>query len=70
VVDTPPDRIAGSLRALAENDERRRLVGQSGREYVLKHHSYDAVSRVWERIFLHVWADGPRPTGEWIAEAR
>jgi hypothetical protein len=67
IVDTPADSIAGNLRALVTDPARRRSLGDAGRDYVLRHHSYDAVGRVWERIYLHVWSGGPRPTTEWIA---
>jgi glycosyltransferase involved in cell wall biosynthesis len=69
VLDTPPPSIAGNLRTVAADAGLRRDLGRAGREYVMRHHSYDAVGRVWEQIFLHVWSGGPRPTTESIATA-
>lgn len=69
IVDTPPERIAENLRTLVLDDDARRELGLRGRAYAERHHSYEAVGRIWEQIFTHVWAGAPRPTTESIAEA-
>jgi hypothetical protein len=67
VLDTPAESIADNLRSLATDPARRHSLGRAGRDYVLRHHSYEAVGRIWERIFLHVWSGAPKPTTESIA---
>jgi glycosyltransferase involved in cell wall biosynthesis len=66
ILDTPAGSIADNLRPLAIDPARRRALGRAGRDYVLRHHSYEAVGRIWECIFLHVWSGAPRPTTESI----
>ena len=61
IVDTNPDRLRDDLRRLIEDPERRRELGRAGREFVLRHHSYQAVAAGWEAILAHVWRGEPLP---------
>jgi glycosyltransferase involved in cell wall biosynthesis len=55
IVDASVEDIADRLRELVTDPERRVELGARGREYVLRHHSYEAVGRVWDAVFRHVW---------------
>jgi glycosyltransferase involved in cell wall biosynthesis len=55
IVDTPPDRIADRIRALALDPEERRRLGEKGRQYVEQRHSYAAMGSVLAEIVSHVW---------------
>lgn len=55
IVNTPFDKIKDNLRMLIENPKLRRELGEAGRRYVLKFHSYEAVGRMWEAIYRKVW---------------
>ena len=55
IVNTPFDKIKENLRMLIENPKLRRELGEAGRRYVLKFHSYEAVGRMWEAIYRKVW---------------
>jgi hypothetical protein len=55
IVDTSVTQIKGNLRMLVENPPLRQTVGLHGRQYVLKYHSMEAVGRVWDAVFQHVW---------------
>jgi hypothetical protein len=68
IIDTSSDAVASNLRPLILDPELRRRLGAAGREYVERHHSYDAVGRVWDQIFRYVWSGGDRPTSETIAD--
>jgi glycosyltransferase involved in cell wall biosynthesis len=61
IVDTDPARLRDDLRALVLDEARRRELGRAGREFVLRHHSYEAVAEVWEAIFAHLWRGAPLP---------
>jgi glycosyltransferase involved in cell wall biosynthesis len=61
VVHTTVDTVADRLRELASDPERRAELGRLGREHALRYHSYDAVGRVWDAIFRHVWSGAPLP---------
>lgn len=55
IVNTPLKEIKEKLRVLIENPELRRELGETGRKYVLKYHSYSAVGRMWNLIYRRVW---------------
>jgi hypothetical protein len=59
IVDTSADQIKEKLRLLAEDPQLRHRLGEAGRQYVLKYHSYDAVGKCWDSIFRHVWFGEP-----------
>jgi glycosyltransferase involved in cell wall biosynthesis len=61
IVDTDPDRLRDDLRNLVLDEARRRELGQAGRDFVMRYHSYEAVAQVWEAIFAHVWRGVPLP---------
>jgi len=54
-VSTPIEDLKENLRGLVTNPSRRKEIGERSRQYVLKYHSYDAVSRFWEWIYEDVW---------------
>ena len=55
IINTPFNQIKDKLRMLIENPQLRRELGEAGRRYVLKYHSYQAVGRMWEAIYRKVW---------------
>lgn len=55
IVNTPFDQIKEKLRMLVENPKLRRELGEAGRRYVLKYHSYESVGRMWDSIYRKVW---------------
>lgn len=55
IVSTTPEQIKDHLRMLITDPERRRRVGEAGRRYVLKYHSYEAMARMWELVYRKVW---------------
>jgi glycosyltransferase involved in cell wall biosynthesis len=69
VVSATPASLEEDLRRLITNPALRRSLGAAGREYVLREHSYAAMSGLWSRIYQRVWhgdevepADLIRPT--------
>jgi glycosyltransferase involved in cell wall biosynthesis len=68
IVDTTPDRIKDNLRRLIADDTLRRELGEAGRAYVLRHHSYEAVARMWTQIYRHVWHGEAAPPRSWRPE--
>ncbi|PZR66961.1 MAG: hypothetical protein DLM63_07765 [Solirubrobacterales bacterium] len=63
IVDANVDTVTEELRALIEDPQRRRGLGEAGRRFVLDHHSYHAVGAVWEVIIQHVWGGEALPMG-------
>ncbi len=61
IVDTSRDDLTGRLHELVNDPERRHLLGEAGRRFVLEHHSYAAVGRVWEAIIGYVWSGQALP---------
>ena len=55
IVDTPIDRIKENLRQLVEDSDRRRALGDAGRRYVERFHSYDSAGRMWDAVYDQVW---------------
>ncbi len=55
IVNTPAREIKGRLRELIGDPRLRRELGEAGRRYVLKHHSYEAVGRMWDAVYRKVW---------------
>ena len=56
IVSTGPDELLSHLRRLVTNPALRAEVGQTGRAYVLRFHSYAAMARLWDAIYRRVWA--------------
>ncbi len=61
IVDTDRDGLLDSLRSLIEDPERRKVLGEAGRRFVLEHHSYEAVGATFDAIIRHVWSGTPLP---------
>lgn len=55
IVSTSIDRIKENLRMLITNPTLRRELGEAGRAYVLKYHSYTAVGQMWALIYQKIW---------------
>jgi glycosyltransferase involved in cell wall biosynthesis len=55
IVNTPFSQIKEKLRRLIENPQLRCELGEAGRRYVLKYHSYEAVGRMWGLIYRKMW---------------
>lgn len=55
IVNTPVSQIKEKLRMLIKNPELRRELGEAGRRYVLKYHSYKAVGKMWDVVYRKVW---------------
>lgn len=73
IVDTDPDRLRDDLARLVGNPGLRRELGDAGRGFVMRHHSYEASGRDWEAVVEIAWrgrslpqlTGGPGPeTGE------
>lgn len=60
-IDTNPANLTDQLRRVVRDPALRRELGQSGRAFVERFHSYEAVAGVWERIIDHVWLGAPLP---------
>jgi glycosyltransferase involved in cell wall biosynthesis len=55
IVNTPIDKIKEHLQMLVTQPELRKQLGQAGREYVVKYHSYEAVGAMWHAIYRKLW---------------
>jgi glycosyltransferase involved in cell wall biosynthesis len=55
IVSTDPAGLVDALRGLVTDPARRARVGEAGREWVLREHSYSAMARLWEAIYRRVW---------------
>jgi glycosyltransferase involved in cell wall biosynthesis len=66
VVDTPVGKIKENIRMLAADPYLRVRLGEAGRRYVEKYHSYDAIGRTLDRIIRKAWhgVDGASGDGE------
>ena len=54
-VSTPIEEIKENLRTLIESPTLRKDIGRKSREYALKYHSYEAVSKFWMWIYDYLW---------------
>jgi glycosyltransferase involved in cell wall biosynthesis len=55
IVSTTPEELEEALRALVQDESERERRRAAGREYVLKYHSYESVSRMWELVYRKLW---------------
>jgi glycosyltransferase involved in cell wall biosynthesis len=55
IVSTRPHEIADNLRGLIVDPALRRRLGQAGRDYVVRYHSYAAMAHLWDAIYRRVW---------------
>jgi glycosyltransferase involved in cell wall biosynthesis len=62
IVDADLVTLKRRLRELIDDSERRQLLGEAGRQFVLRYHSYEAVGGVWTAIIEHVWRGAPLPS--------
>jgi glycosyltransferase involved in cell wall biosynthesis len=69
IVNTTVEELAENLRRLAADVELRADLGRAGRDYVVRHHSYDTVGRMWEMVYRTVWAGEPLETPAWHPDA-
>ena len=70
IVSTTVEELQDNLRRLALDAELRSELGRAGREYVVRHHSYDTVGRMWEMIYRTVWEGEPLETPAWHPNAQ
>jgi glycosyltransferase involved in cell wall biosynthesis len=55
ILSTTPEELEKTLRVLAADPAGREERGSAGREYVLKHHSYETVARMWDLVYRKLW---------------
>jgi hypothetical protein len=55
IVSTAIDEIKENLRQLITDPQLRRTLGEAGRGYVLKYHSYTAVAAMWDLVYRKIW---------------
>lgn len=55
IVNTAIDQIKENVRTLVSNPALRKEIGEAGRRYVLKYHSYAAVAQMWDLIYRKIW---------------
>lgn len=65
IVSTRPEEIEQTLRELAGDRERCQRLGEAGRAFVLRFHSFEAVGEMWERVYLRCWERQPVTLGAW-----
>jgi glycosyltransferase involved in cell wall biosynthesis len=65
IVSTRPEEIEQTLRELATDRDRCRTLGEAGRAFVLRFHSFDAVGEMWERVYRRCWWGEPVALGAW-----
>jgi hypothetical protein len=61
VIDATPETVTEALRPLIEDPSLRRRIGEASRDFVMNHHSYDAVGRDWGAIVEFAWKGRPLP---------
>jgi glycosyltransferase involved in cell wall biosynthesis len=69
ILSTTPKQLEDNLRRLATDAELRRELGAAGRQYVERHHSYEAAGRMWEAIYRSVWQGEPLLRRAWHPDA-
>ena len=65
ILSTTPDQIRAHLIKLMDDPDLRRTLGVAGREYVLRFHSFEAVTAMWERVYRRVWDGEEIELGIW-----
>jgi hypothetical protein len=60
IVDATAETLTDRLRTLVTNPAQRAQIGPASREYVLRHHSYEAVGERWAALIEGVWATSAR----------
>ena len=59
IIDTPVSDLKKNIRLLVGDPDLRRQLGQAGRRYVQKYHSYAAIGELFDRVIRKVWFDEP-----------
>lgn len=54
ILSTTPETIKDNLRLLVTNPILRRLLGQAGREFVVKYHSYETAQYLFESVYAKI----------------
>ena len=63
IVSANPETVRDELRRLVTDRGLRRRLGQAGRAYVMREHSYRWMADVWGAIYARVWhGEGVDPT--------
>ena len=55
IVQACPDTIYEKLKWLIENPAVRKKIGENGRHYVTKYHSYVSQQVIWEQVYRKIW---------------
>jgi glycosyltransferase involved in cell wall biosynthesis len=55
IVSATPETLSGQLRRLVIDPALRRRLGEEGRRYTVREHSYAAMATLWEAIYARVW---------------
>jgi len=60
-VDVDREPLGQALERLVRDPARRDALGRAGREFAVRHCSYEAAGQIWSALIEHVWAGGPLP---------
>jgi glycosyltransferase involved in cell wall biosynthesis len=69
IVSTTPETLVQNIHRLVVEPEKRAELGDAGRRYVVRHHSYETVGRMWEMVYRTVWHGEPLETRAWHPDA-
>jgi glycosyltransferase involved in cell wall biosynthesis len=69
IVSTTVEELPENLRRLALDAELRAELGRASRQYMVRHHSYETVGRMWEMVYRTVWGGEPLETPAWHPDA-
>jgi polysaccharide biosynthesis protein PslH len=64
LVGRDEDELVGHVVALLRNRHAAAALGRAGRRYVIENHSWEAVGRAYERIYLEVLGGAAHESGE------
>ena len=69
IVSTTVEALRENLRRLVVDIQLRAELGRASRGYVVRHHSYETMGRMWEMIYRTVWNGEPLETTAWHPDA-
>jgi glycosyltransferase involved in cell wall biosynthesis len=69
IVSTTVEELPETLRRLALDTELLAELGRASREYVVRHHSYETVGRMWEMVYRTIWEGETLETPAWHPDA-
>ena len=69
IVSATPETLSGQLRRLVIDPALRRRLGEEGRRYTIREHSYAAMATLWEAIYARVWHGEPVDPADLISPA-